>query len=110
MSIRDTGAGIRAEDLAHIFEVFFQGEVATNVRHGGLGIGLPVVKNLLDLHGAIIEAHSDREGAGAEFIVRIPARIGRCLRNRSGLRRACGQRAVTSAHKWPSHQRWLGSR
>jgi signal transduction histidine kinase len=73
MSIRDTGGGIRAEDLAHIFEIFFQGEVATNVRHGGLGIGLPVVKNLLDLHGAIIEAHSEGEGAGAEFIVRIPA-------------------------------------
>jgi signal transduction histidine kinase len=73
MSIRDNGVGIKADDLAHIFEIFFQGEMATNVQHGGLGIGLPVVKNLLDLHGATIEAHSDGEGAGAEFLVRIPA-------------------------------------
>ena len=73
MSIRDNGVGIKADDLSHIFEIFFQGEMATNVQHGGLGIGLPVVKNLLDLHGATIEAHSDGEGAGAEFLVRIPA-------------------------------------
>jgi signal transduction histidine kinase len=73
MSIRDNGTGIKADDLSHIFEIFFQGEMATNVQHGGLGIGLPVVKNLLDLHGATIEAHSDGEGAGAEFLVRIPA-------------------------------------
>src|SRR3984893_15452294 len=73
MSIRDNGVGIKADDLSHIFEIFFQGEMATNVQHGGLGIGLPVGKNLLDLHGATIEAHSDGEGAGAEFLVRIPA-------------------------------------
>jgi signal transduction histidine kinase len=73
ISIRDDGAGIKAGDLPHIFDIFFQGEVNTNVRHGGLGIGLPVVKNLIELHGAIIEVHSDGEGAGAEFIVRIPA-------------------------------------
>jgi signal transduction histidine kinase len=73
MSIRDSGGGIKAHDLAHIFEIFFQGEMATNVQHRGLGIGLPVVKNLLDLHGATVEARSDGEGAGAEFLVRIPA-------------------------------------
>jgi len=73
MSIRDNGGGIRAEDLPHIFDIFFQGEVSASVQHGGLGIGLPVVKNLVELHGATIEVHSDGEGAGAEFIVRIPA-------------------------------------
>jgi signal transduction histidine kinase len=73
MSIRDNGDGIKASDLSHIFDIFFQGDVATTVRRGGLGIGLPVVKNLLDLHGALIEARSDGEGAGAEFVVRIPA-------------------------------------
>jgi signal transduction histidine kinase len=73
MSIRDNGSGIRAADLSRIFEIFFQGEVTTNVHHGGLGIGLPVVKNLLDLHGATIEARSKGEDKGAEFIVRIPA-------------------------------------
>ena len=72
MSIRDSGVGIRADDLSHIFDVFFQGEVTPNVRQSGLGIGLPVVKNLVDLHGATIEARSDGEGTGAEFKVRIP--------------------------------------
>lgn len=65
--------GIKAGDLPHIFDIFFQGEVPANVHHGGLGIGLPVVKNLVELHDATIEARSDGAGAGAEFIVRIPA-------------------------------------
>jgi signal transduction histidine kinase len=73
MSIRDNGAGIKAGDLPHIFDIFFQGEVSAHVQHGGLGIGLPVVKNLVELHAATIEVHSGGEGAGAEFIVRIPA-------------------------------------
>jgi signal transduction histidine kinase len=73
MSIRDYGVGIRADDLSHIFDIFFQGDLPTDTRHGGLGIGLPVVKNLLELHGATIEGRSDGEGTGAEFIVRIPA-------------------------------------
>jgi signal transduction histidine kinase len=73
MSIRDSGVGIRAGDLPHIFDIFFQGEVPANVHQGGLGIGLPVVKNLVELHGATIEAHSEGENAGAEFVVRIPA-------------------------------------
>jgi signal transduction histidine kinase len=73
MSIRDNGRGIKAGDLPHIFDIFFQGEVSPNVQPGGLGIGLPVVKNLVELHAATIEVRSDGEGAGAEFIVRIPA-------------------------------------
>jgi signal transduction histidine kinase len=73
MSIRDSGVGIKADDLLHIFDIFFQGEVPSTIRHRGLGIGLPVVKNLLELHGATIEARSGGEGAGTEFIVRIPA-------------------------------------
>jgi signal transduction histidine kinase len=70
MSIRDTGGGIKAGDLPHIFDIFFQGG---GVQRGGLGIGLPVVKNLVELHAATIEVHSEGEGAGTEFIVRIPA-------------------------------------
>ena len=73
MSIRDNGGGIKAGDLTHIFDIFFQGEVSGGVQHGGLGIGLPVVKNLVERHAATIEVHSDGECAGTEFIVRIPA-------------------------------------
>lgn len=70
MSIRDSGPGIKADDLAHIFDIFFQGEVASGARRSGLGIGLTVVKDLVEIHGGTIEAHT--EGTGAEFVVRIP--------------------------------------
>jgi signal transduction histidine kinase len=72
MSIRDTGPGIKEEDLAHIFEMFYQGEVTSSPRKSGLGIGLTVVKNLVEMHGATIEVHAEGESAGAEFVVRIP--------------------------------------
>ncbi len=72
MSIRDTGAGIKADDLAHIFDIFYQGEVASGARQAGLGIGLTVVKNLVEMHGGTIEAHTEGEATGAEFVVRIP--------------------------------------
>jgi len=72
MSIRDTGAGIKEEDLAHIFEIFYQGEAVGSPRKAGLGIGLTVVKNLVEMHGATIEVQTKGEGTGAEFVVRIP--------------------------------------
>ena len=72
MSVRDTGPGIKEEDLAHIFEIFYQGEVPSSPRKSGLGIGLTVVKNLVEMHGATIDVHTDGESAGAEFVVRIP--------------------------------------
>ena len=72
MSIRDTGPGIKAEDLDHIFEIFYQGDVASSPRRPGLGIGLTVVKNLVEMHGATIEVHTEVESTGAEFVVRIP--------------------------------------
>ncbi len=72
MSIHDTGAGIKEEDLAHIFEIFYQGDVDGSPRKAGLGIGLTVVKNLVEMHGATIEVRTEGEGTGAEFVVRIP--------------------------------------
>jgi len=71
MSVRDTGPGIKEEDLGHIFEIFYQGEVPSSPRKSGLGIGLTVVKNLVEMHGATIDVHTNGE-SGAEFVVRIP--------------------------------------
>jgi signal transduction histidine kinase len=71
MCIRDTGRGIKAEDLGKIFDIFFQGE-ASDAGQRGLGIGLTVVKNLVELHGGTIQVHSEGDGKGTEFIVRIP--------------------------------------
>jgi signal transduction histidine kinase len=72
MSVRDTGPGIKEEDLTHIFEIFYQGEVTSSPRKSGLGIGLTVVKNLVEMHGATIDVNTDGESMGAEFVVRIP--------------------------------------
>jgi signal transduction histidine kinase len=72
MSIRDNGPGIKEADLEHIFEMFYQGDVGASPRKAGLGIGLTVVKDLVEMHGATIEVHTDGESAGAEFVVRIP--------------------------------------
>ena len=70
--VRDTGAGIRAEELSGLFERFRQGGVATTRRYGGLGLGLSIAKHLVDLHGGTIRATSEGEGKGAVFTVEVP--------------------------------------
>jgi CheY-like chemotaxis protein len=71
--VQDTGLGIRAESLPHVFEMFAQVEDANCRSRSGLGLGLNIVRTLVELHGGTIEAHSDGPGCGAEFVVRLPA-------------------------------------
>jgi signal transduction histidine kinase/DNA-binding response OmpR family regulator len=71
--IRDTGLGIAADLLPHIFDLFTQAQQDLARRQGGLGIGLTVVKGLVQLHKGRIEARSDGLGKGSEFIVRLPS-------------------------------------
>jgi PAS domain S-box-containing protein len=72
VSVRDTGIGIAAEHLPHIFEMFSQVTPALERSQGGLGIGLALVKGLVELHGGSVEAHSGGTGLGSEFTVRLP--------------------------------------
>jgi signal transduction histidine kinase len=72
-TVRDTGAGIAAEFLPHIFDVFSQGAVSIDRALGGLGIGLAIVKCLAELHDGQVSVHSGGVGQGAEFTVRLPA-------------------------------------
>jgi len=72
IKVRDTGMGISAEMLPRIFEMFTQAERAANGSPGGLGIGLTLVKRLVEMHGGTITAHSDGGGNGSEFVVRVP--------------------------------------
>lgn len=68
----DSGVGIDPEILEHIFEPFVQAEQSLARTQGGLGIGLAMVRNLVQLHGGSVEVHSAGTGCGSEFIVRLP--------------------------------------
>jgi signal transduction histidine kinase/CheY-like chemotaxis protein len=70
--VTDSGAGISAEFLPHVFERFRQADSSTTRRHGGLGLGLAIVRQLVELHGGTVEAQSLGEGQGARFAVRLP--------------------------------------
>jgi PAS domain S-box-containing protein len=69
--VRDTGIGIPPELLPRLFDMFFQAERRTKDAQGGLGIGLSIVKGLVELHGGTVEAHSAGRGTGSEFVVRL---------------------------------------
>jgi signal transduction histidine kinase len=72
VGVRDTGIGIAPDVLAHIFEPFAQGEHDVERRRGGLGLGLALVKGLVELHGGRVEARSDGPGFGALFEFTVP--------------------------------------
>ena len=72
ISVKDEGQGIRPEFLPHLFERFSQADSSAARRHGGLGLGLSIVKHLVDLHGGAVRAESEGEGRGATFLVELP--------------------------------------
>jgi PAS domain S-box-containing protein len=72
ITVSDTGAGIKPEFLPHVFERFRQADASITRRHGGLGLGLSIVKQLIELHGGSVRAKSAGEGHGATFIVTLP--------------------------------------
>jgi signal transduction histidine kinase/ActR/RegA family two-component response regulator len=74
--VRDTGAGIRPEFLPYVFDRFRQDDATEARSHGGLGLGLAIVRHLVDLHGGSISAASPGEGHGATFTVTLPALVG----------------------------------
>jgi CheY-like chemotaxis protein len=72
IAVRDTGVGIEAGLLESIFELFVQGEASLDRTRGGLGIGLTVVRAIVEMHGGSVEARSAGPGLGSEFSVRMP--------------------------------------
>jgi PAS domain S-box-containing protein len=72
--VRDNGIGMASDLLPKVFDLFLQGERPTDASDGGLGIGLTLVRQLVELHGGSVEASSEGPGRGAEFVVRLPCR------------------------------------
>ncbi|CAN92814.1 two-component hybrid sensor and regulator [Sorangium cellulosum So ce56] len=72
ITVSDTGQGIEPAFLPYVFEQFRQAESGTTRRHGGLGLGLTIVKSLVEMHGGTAHALSDGEGRGATFVVQLP--------------------------------------
>ncbi len=74
LTIADTGQGIDANFLPYVFDRFRQAEAATNRQHGGLGLGLSIVRNLVELHGGTVRAQSRGVSQGATFVISLPVR------------------------------------
>jgi two-component system CheB/CheR fusion protein len=70
--VRDTGVGMAADMLARAFEPFVQADETLDRASGGIGVGLTLVRSIVELHGGTAEARSDGPGRGSEFIVRLP--------------------------------------
>jgi signal transduction histidine kinase/CheY-like chemotaxis protein len=76
VTVSDTGKGITADFLPHVFDRFTQADTSATRRHGGLGLGLAIARHLVALHGGSIAAQSAGEGQGAAFTVRLPLLSG----------------------------------
>jgi PAS domain S-box-containing protein len=72
ITVTDTGKGIKSDFLPHIFEYFRQEDASVTRKHGGLGLGLAIVRHLVEAHGGTVTADSPGEGQGATFTVRLP--------------------------------------
>jgi signal transduction histidine kinase/ActR/RegA family two-component response regulator len=88
--VRDTGVGIAAELLPHVFDLFTQGDQSLARSHGGLGIGLTLVRRLVEMMGGTVTAHSEGPGRGSEFRVRLSA-LSRPARDASKSPNAAGR-------------------
>jgi len=75
IAVSDTGVGIRPDFLPHVFERFRQADAGTTRKTGGLGLGLSIVRNIVEMHGGSVHAASEGEGKGSTFRVRLPLMI-----------------------------------
>jgi PAS domain S-box-containing protein len=101
MTIQDSGRGIPPAFLPHVFDAFRQADTSTAREHGGLGIGLAIVRQLVELHGGTVEASSVGEGQGAVFSVRLPVASAAVMPG-PGERYPRASEARTPSHAFPS--------
>ncbi len=98
ITVRDSGQGIKSEFLPYVFDRFRQEDGSISRRHGGLGLGLAIVRHLVELHGGTVSAASDGEGQGATFTVRIPTRHDPVERPPEPLPAASGAPPLAGVH------------
>lgn len=91
LTVSDTGVGIGAELLPHVFEAFSQADRSAARASGGLGLGLTVARGMVELHGGSIEAASEGEGQGAELTVRLPRQPEPAALGEAGRTRPSGE-------------------
>jgi signal transduction histidine kinase/PAS domain-containing protein/ActR/RegA family two-component response regulator len=84
ITVADTGAGIRAEFLPHVFERFRQADSSMTRTHGGLGLGLSIVKHLVEMHGGTARVSSPGEDQGATFVIELPLTVVHSREYRDG--------------------------
>ena len=101
VSVRDNGAGIPPDQLPNVFNLFMQVDRTLEKSKGGLGLGLPLVKRLVEMHGGSVTAHSEGLGRGSEFIVRLPVLIDEDQGSSTtiGCRAACDERSTRSRRR-----------
>lgn len=99
VKVRDTGIGIPPEFLPHVFDRFRQADASTKREHGGLGLGLAVVRHLVEQHGGTVAAESEGENRGATFVIELPISAIRLGTEENGAGKDNGEgRAVRSSH------------
>ncbi|MGB7921901.1 MAG: PAS domain S-box protein [Pyrinomonadaceae bacterium] len=103
INVSDTGQGVSPEFLPHVFDRFRQADSSTTRAHGGLGLGLAIVRHLVELHGGTVEVESDGEGRGSTFRVKFPL-MAASAKNFDAETR---ERETTTAHGAPDGQAML---
>jgi CheY-like chemotaxis protein len=99
LAVRDAGIGIAPDMLPHVFELFVQADNAATKAQGGLGIGLTLVKNLIEMHDGSVEVHSAGLGKGCEFVVRLPLALQKSQQLADEERAAKIPTATASGHR-----------
>ena len=97
ITVGDNGEGISAEFLPYVFNRFRQADSSTKRKHGGLGLGLAIVRHLTELHGGSVEVDSAGPGAGARFTVRLPLRAATPARQQMEYASSAAPAATTRA-------------
>jgi len=99
LSVDDEGEGIEPDFLPTMFDRFTQGDSGSSRQHGGLGLGLSIVRHLVELHGGTVEAHSGGLGRGARFVATFPRREAPAERLQDSVFGALVDRSIPAAHK-----------